>query len=94
MKPYYVIGLAKEVQIIVSESQSSDIGSENFKTGEKKFLNHALEKEIDGVVYVIVPLSEICELLKMKLSDFLEDEMLDALNTMKHRRGFPVIINV
>jgi len=94
MKPYYVIGLAKEVQIVVYEFQSSDIGSEDSKTGEKKFLNHALEKEIDGAAYIIVPLSEICELLKMKLSEFMEDEMLDVLNTIKRRRGYPVIINV
>lgn len=94
MKPYWIIGPAKEVAISSSESQFSVTDLLDSKTGQKKFLNHAQEHEIDGIVYVIVPLSEICELLKIEITDFMEDEMLDALNTIQRRRGYPVVINV
>ena len=94
MTPYWIIGPAKEVAISSSESQFSVTDLIDSKVGEKKTLNHAQEYEIDGTVYIIVPLSEICELLKIEITDFMEDEMLDALNTIKKRRGYPVVINL
>jgi len=96
MKPYFIIGLASEVPVTISPAVSSDT-EQNVLTDtgtEKKTLRYALEQKIDEQIYVCVPLSEICELLKMEMSEFLEDEMLDALNIIKKRRGYPVIINL
>lgn len=92
--PYWIVGPAIEVAITSSESQFSVTDLINTEPGQKKTLKHALEYEIDGVVYIIVPLSEICELLKIEITDFMEDEMLDALITIQRRRGYPVVINL
>ncbi len=52
------------------------------------------EKLIDGKLYLIVPLSEIARYFELKVEDFLEEPMLDALSEIKRMRGYSPIINV
>ena len=92
-KPYYILGTVAEV---AARSQSGP-GNASLSTGEdsgrKLYFHGGRDIVIDDSNYIIVPLSEIAELFGLQVEDFLEDEMLDAINRIKQQVGYNPIVN-
>ena len=90
-KPYYILGSVEDI----NKRSKSSVGRKVGQVTEKmQTFKGGREKLIDGKLYLIVPLSEIAKYFELKVVDFLEEPMLDALSEIKRRRGYNPIINI
>ncbi|MBE0654678.1 MAG: hypothetical protein IH594_12815 [Bacteroidales bacterium] len=92
-KPYYILGTLEEVAARSQSGPGIAGPSMGEDSGRKLYFHGGRDIEINGQTYLIVPLSEIAELFGLQVEDFLEDEMLDAINRIKQQVGYNPIVN-
>ena len=86
-QPYYILGRAKWLT-----KRSSKLKTQNIEQSGKTHFYGGIKHKINGKVYLLVPLSEVATLFNLSVTDFLEDEMLQALNNIKKKTGiFPIL---
>lgn len=87
MKSYWIIGRLSEI-----ENKSTAINDVPPCSGDKQYFSGGIEREVDGITYLCVPLSEICRVFDLRLVDFMDDQIMDRMNTIKKRKGiYPII---
>ena len=91
-KPFYILGTVEDINKR-SKSSETPQGKGDFNN-EMRFFKGGREKLIDGKLYLIVPLSEIAKYFNLKVEDFLEDELLDAISKIQKMTGYSPIINL
>ena len=87
MKSYWIIGLAEEIE---QQQNASTTASGK----EPQYFHGCKDHIIDGQDYIITPLTEIARVYEIRLSDFLDDIMLDALNKIRQKRGYYPILTI
>lgn len=90
-RPYFILGSVEDIN---KRSKSSTNHPQAGSDTTMHYFKGGREKLIDGKLYLIVPLSEIARYFELKVEDFLEEPMLDALSEIKRMRGYSPIINV
>lgn len=90
MKSYWIIGEVQDVEKRGSgKTESKDIAPD---LNDKKYFYGGIEKQIDGQTFLIVPLSEICRVFDLEISDFLDDLIIDRMLELKKKQGYYPII--
>ena len=86
-QPYYILGRAKWLT-----KRSSKLKTQNIEQSGKTHFHGGITHKINNKLYLCVPLSEIATFFNLRVDDFLEPELLDALNNIKRKTGiFPIL---
>jgi len=75
--------------------KSRNIKGKTSKRKKQPVFHNCIEWQLgDGIIYLLVPLSEVSRMYEIPEREFLSDWMLDILNDLSKKQGFQKLVTL